>query len=30
MKKKIIFMGTPSYATEIFKELFANKNYDIS
>lgn len=29
MKKKIIFMGTPSYATEIFKELLANKNYEV-
>ncbi|AXK48280.1 methionyl-tRNA formyltransferase [Aliarcobacter trophiarum LMG 25534] len=29
MKKKILFMGTPSYATEILKELISNKNYEV-
>ncbi|MDD2973633.1 MAG: methionyl-tRNA formyltransferase [Aliarcobacter cryaerophilus] len=29
MSKKILFMGTPSYATEILKELLNNKNYEV-
>ena len=29
MSKKVLFMGTPSYATEILKELLNNKNYEV-
>ena len=29
MSKKVLFMGTPSYATEIFKELLNNNNYEV-
>lgn len=29
MSKKVLFMGTPSYATEILKELLSNKNYEV-
>ena len=28
MSKKVLFMGTPSYATEIFKELLAS-SYEV-
>ena len=29
MSKKVLFMGTPSYASEILKELLNNKNYEV-
>jgi methionyl-tRNA formyltransferase len=29
LSKKVLFMGTPSYATEILKELLNNKNYEV-
>ncbi|PRM89236.1 methionyl-tRNA formyltransferase [Aliarcobacter cryaerophilus] len=29
MSKKVLFMGTPSYATEILKELLNNNNYEV-
>lgn len=29
MKKRILFMGTPSYATTIFKEILENDSYEI-
>lgn len=29
MKKRILFMGTPSYATTIFKEILKNDSYEI-
>ncbi len=29
MSKKILFMGTPDYATKIFEEILANENYEL-
>ena len=29
MSKKILFMGTPDYATKIFEEILANENYKL-